>query len=474
MRPLENSLKMNLRQFLLILRGRWLLVCATFLIVVALVVLATLMLPKEYSATASVVADSNKSDPVTPITMQTDPASFMQTQLGILTSDRVTLEAARSLHYENSDLYRKWQNSKKGNLDFTAWLAKRLHKAVRVSGGLQGNIIEISARWRDAQQSADIANALAQAYLNTSMALKTQPAQQYAGLFDERARELRADLEAKQQRLVDFQSAKGIIPTDERIDVESSRLAELSTQLTVVQGQRQDSQSRVRQIAGHLNSSAEVLQSGLIATLKTQLATAEARQQDMATNLGVNHPEYKRLEAEIASLRQRISAESASIAASVGDSTQIVLRREADINAAVEAQKKRLLELKQSRDEATLLQNDIVNAQHNLDAVTQRLAQSSLEGQVGQSNAVLLAAATPPDEPSSPNLAINGIVGVFFGLVLGLAAALLAELLDGRVRGKEDLEKTLEGVPVLARINAIKWDKAFDAPKVAGLLSSGS
>jgi len=121
-----------------------------------------------------------------------------------------------------------------------------------------------------------------------------------------------------------------------------------------------------------------------------------------------------------------------------------------------------------------LLQNDIVTAQHNLEAVTQRLAQSSLEGQVEQSNAVLLAAATAPDEASSPNLAINGIVGVFFGLILGLAAALFAELRDARVRGKQDLEETLEGVPVLARITAIKWEKSLGPPKVAGLLSAES
>jgi chain length determinant protein EpsF len=465
---------MNLRQFFLIVRGRWRVLVATFLTVVALVVGATLLLPKQYTATASVVADNNKSDPVTPVTLQSDPQSFMLTQVGILTSDRVTMEAARSLHYESTDLYHRWENSKHGNLDFTAWFAKLLRKAVRVSGGAEGNIIEISAQWTDAQKSADIANAIAQAYLTTSIALKTQPAQQYAGLFNDRARELRADLQAKQQRLVDFQNEKGIIPTDERIDVESARLAELSTQQVVVQGQRQDSQSRQRQIAGHADSSAEVLQSALIANLKAQVATDEAKQQDLATNLGVNHPEYKRLEAEIVSLRRRIELESNRIAASLHDSTEIVMRREADVNAAVEAQKRRLLELKQSRDQAGLLQNDIVVAQRNLDAVTQRLAQSSLEGQVEQSNAVLLAAATAPDEPSSPNLPINGVVGVFFGLVLGVGAVLLAELLNGRVRAKEDLEEALEGVPVLAKIAAIPWDRGYHGAKVAGLLSAGS
>lgn len=466
---------MNLQRILLILRGRWRLALSIFAGVNVLVLLVTVILPQQYVASASVVADSNKADPVTQNNVQTDPLSFMATQISIMTSDRVLEDAARMLNFDKVPaVYRKWQASQ--TRSFIPWLAKRLRKAVRVTSGAEGNVIDITATWPDAPQSAAIANAVAQSFINTNVALKTMPAQQYAGLFDQRARDLRAELEERQQRLADFESKNGIIPTDERLDVESTRLAELSTQLINVQAQRQDSESRARQIGGSPESSPEVLASPLVAQIKAELANAEARQENLETTLGPNHPEYKRNLAEIESLRARIDAESKRIALALSGSTQINLRREQELNAAIEAQKKHLQDLKLVRDQAALLQNDVVQAQHNLDAVTQRLAVSSLESRVQQSNAVLLSAAEVPDEPTSPDWRVNAAVGLFFALVLGLGGALLAEARQTRVRGSKDMEEAIGDVPVLALIADMRPARPGtrgNPPGIAGLLGSG-
>src|ERR1700674_4615056 len=54
---------MSLNQFLVILRARWQIAICTFLAVVLLVTFTSLIWPKQYTATASIVIDS-KSDPV--------------------------------------------------------------------------------------------------------------------------------------------------------------------------------------------------------------------------------------------------------------------------------------------------------------------------------------------------------------------------------------------------------------------------
>ena len=54
---------MSLNQFLVILRARWQIAICTFLAVVLLVAFTSLIWPKQYTATASIVIDS-KSDPV--------------------------------------------------------------------------------------------------------------------------------------------------------------------------------------------------------------------------------------------------------------------------------------------------------------------------------------------------------------------------------------------------------------------------
>jgi chain length determinant protein EpsF len=333
-----------------------------------------------------------------------------------------------------------------------------LQKSVVVTPSRDSSVIDISMTWSDPKTAAVLANAFAQAYIDTNIELKVDPAKQYATWFDERSRALRADLEAKQKRLSDFQTETGIVAsTDGRLDIENARLAELSSQLVTIQALRQDSQSRQRQAGGDSDSMAEVLQSPYIAGLKADLSKAEAKLQDIGTNVGKNHPDYQNAAAEVASLRARLGAETARIMASFGSTTQVNLRRENEIRAALEAQKKRMLDLTHERDQVAVLQNDVATAQRNLDAVTQRLAQSSLESQTQQTNVYLLTTAVEPMKKSSPKYFLNLLVGIFLGGILGLSAAMFRELTDRRVRQDQDLAQAL-GVPLFAKIPSIKPD----------------
>jgi uncharacterized protein involved in exopolysaccharide biosynthesis len=143
--------------------------------------------------------------------------------------------------------------------------------------------------------------------------------------------------------------------------------------------------------------------------------------------------------------------------ASFSSTTQVNLRRENEIRAALEAQKKRMLDMTHERDQVTVLQNDVATAQRNLDAVTQRLAQSSLESQTQQTNIYLLTTAVEPMRKSSPRYSLNLLVGIFLGGILGVSAAVFRELTDKRVREDHDLLQAT-GVPLFAKIPSIKPD----------------
>jgi chain length determinant protein EpsF len=444
-------------QFFLIMRSRWLVVFGVMGSIVLMVVAAGLLLPKQYLASASVLVDV-KHDPATNEPYSLDSSSaIIGTQVDIASSKRVAQTVIKGLNQDQLLALRPgWQQATGGRGDFTAWLADTLLKKLSVRPSPESDVIDISIKWPDPQVAATLANAFAEAYIATTIALKVDPAKQYASSFDERSRALRAELEAKQKALSDFEKTAGIVVTDERLDVENARLAELSTQLVAIQGQRQESQSRERQAEGENDSIPEVLQSPLIASLKAQLSSAEAKQENIATRLGRNHPEFKSSEAEVNSLRERIAQESARIVTSLASSTHMNQRRESDISAALEAQKKRVLELKHQRDQAAVLQSDVAAAQRNLDAVTQRLAQSDLESETQQTNSTLLTPATVPFAPVSPNPSVLLVLGVCAGSLLGLAAALLLELSNPRIRSDEEVLH-VGGVPILGIVSSISY-----------------
>jgi succinoglycan biosynthesis transport protein ExoP len=450
---------MSLRQFFLVLLARWKLAIGVFTGVVLVTIIVSLMMPKMYTASATVVVDT-KPDPLSSAAYSAQSsAAYIATQVDIISSERVADRVVKLLKLDKSpDYMAAWKESTGGKGDITNWIGGMLKKTVVVTPSRDSSVIDISMTWSDPKTAAVLANAFAQAYIDTNIELKVDPAKQYATWFDERSRALRADLEAKQKRLSDYSAETGIVAsTDGRLDIENARLAELSSQLVTIQALRQDSQSRQRQAGGDSDSMAEVMQSPFIASLKADLSRAEAKLQDIASNVGKNHPDYKNTAAEVASLRARLEAETARITASFGATTQVNLRRENEIRAALEAQKKRMLDLTHERDQVAVLQNEVATAQRNLDAVTQRLAQSSLESQTQQTNIYLLTTAVEPMKKSSPKYFLNLLVGLFLGGILGPSAALFRELSDRRVREDHDLSQAT-GVPLFAKIPSIKPD----------------
>ncbi|HRD34529.1 MAG TPA: chain length determinant protein EpsF [Rhodocyclaceae bacterium] len=445
---------MTLQQFFLILRARFWVIATIAAVVIGTAAAISLWLPKQYTASTSLVIDSKSSDPLlgAMMTAQVVPG-YLATQVDIIGSTRVAQRVVALTQLDQVPLLQEqWREATQGQGSMQVWLAEILRKGLEVRPSRESSVVSISYTGSDPVFVATIANAFAQAYIETTLELKVEPARQYAQWFNERTKGLRDELEAAQRRLSSYEQEHGIIATVGRLDVETARLAELSSQLVAVQGQRADSRSRQSQ-AGAADSMQEVMQNPLISGLKADTARAEAQRQQMLGRLGPNHPEIAKIDAELSSLRARVAVETQRVASSLGTTSRISAARENEIAAAVEEQKVRVLELKSHRDQIAVLQRDVENAQRAYDLVTQRLAQTSLESQTQQTNVAVLTAATAPLRHSSPKTLMNVVLAVFLGSLLGLGAALLLEFVDQRVRGEVDLAQ-LGGIPVLGVIPA--------------------
>jgi chain length determinant protein EpsF len=444
---------MTFGQFLSILRARWWLALTVFLLTVGLTLGISLMLPKQYKAIASVVVDS-KPDPVSAMVYGTTVLpGFMATQVDIIQSDRVAQRVVRNLKLnENPQLRRQWQEETNGEGSIENWLATVFQKNMDVVPSRESSVISVSYKAPDPRFAAALANAFVQAYVDTTLELRVDPARQYSTFFDARAKEARETLETAQSKLSTFQKEKGIIASDERLDIENSRLNELSSQLTAIQAMAAESASRQVQAQGSQGDRMqEVLNNPLIVGMKSDIARGEARLQELSTRYGDNHPQVQETKANLTELRLRLDAETRKVTGGVGVSNTITRQREADVRSSLEAQRAKVLKLKAVRDEGLVMMRDVDNAQRSYDAVQQRYTQTSLESQTKQSNVNLLTAAVPPLTPASPRVVLNTLLAALAGVVFGAGLALFLELRDRRVRNIDDLAAAL-GLPVIVTL----------------------
>jgi polysaccharide biosynthesis transport protein len=444
---------MSFGQCLAILRARWKGALLLFVLTVSSAIAVSLLLPKQYTATASVVVDF-KPDPVTAMVYGgLPPPGLIGTQVEVLQSEHVARRVIRNLKLADSPQVRnQWLEATKGVGSIETWLLDAFQKRLDVKPSREASVISVSYKAPDPNFAAGVANAFVQAYLETSLALRVDPAKQYSTFFDSRSKDARETLEKAQASLSDFQKAKGIIATDERLDIETARLNELSTQAVMLQGLTSESGSRQAQARGAAaDRMQEVLNNSLIGTLKADLSRAEARLQELNARLGTDHPQILETKANIDSLRSRVEAETQRVTGGVGVSDSIARQRGADVRAALEAQRAQVLRMKAVRDEGSVRVRDVESAQRAYDLVVARFNQSTLESQTTQSNVNLLTVAEPPLEPSSPKILLNSAMAVLLGGLLAVGGPLLLELMNRRVRSAQDVSATL-GLPMLGML----------------------
>ena len=435
---------MNLAHFLAVLRARWLAAIIVFAVVLAAAILYLVTATRVYTATASILIDI-KPDPVSSMLYGGATPSQINTQIEILRSDRVAQRVVQNLKLADlADMRAAWASAKSG-LTIQEWLTDLVETGLDprvISPG--SNVINIGYHSADPRFAATVANAYVQAYLETSIELRVDPAKQYTGFFTDQQKDARSALETAQNKLSAFQKDKGIIGTDDKFDLEMSRLTALTQELVAIQTARVQATTLQSQAGG----SRDVLSNGTVSALKSDLSAAELKLQDLSSRYGDRHPQVQEARAAVNELRSKIARATNDVTGAIGIDARVSHAREAEIQAAVDAQRTKVLGLKETRDQGAVLARDVDNAQRSYDLVYNRASQTNLESQNRQSNATVISQATAPSTPSSPKIMSVLLMGIVGALGAGVAIALLLEQMDKRIRTNTDAFEFL-GLPVI-------------------------
>jgi succinoglycan biosynthesis transport protein ExoP len=449
---------MNPLQYYLVLRAHRRIALLVALATLAAVLLGSYLLPRRYTAETAVMVDVRSPDPVAAVLL---PAAVLPgslgTQVEIIRSDRVARKVVALLGLgQNQTVRQMWLDATKGRGKLDDWMAELLQKGLAVTPSRDSNVINIAYRGADPAFAAAVANGFAQAYIDASVELRVEPAKQYLRWFGEQSKQLRENVEKAQSRLSAYQQASGIVASDEALDYELAKLNDLAARLTAAQADTRDAQTKRRSGSGASDALPEVMQNSVVQSLRTEIAQREAKLKEAAGNLGAQHPQYQRMQAELAELKSRLALENTHVASGFSASTAVGRSREAELKQAIEAQKRRLLGLKKDRDEIAVLLRDVDTAKKAYEAVTTRYNQTSLESQATQTNVSVLSPAVEPLEPSFPKpLPQTILIAIALAIVAGFGTAYLREMFDRRVRSAADLADVLR-VPLLGVIGRAK------------------
>lgn len=469
---------MNLHQFLLALRARF----STFFVALAAVMfaaaVASIVMPKSYRATVSLLVDTKDeqslSDSMRQLILPQERLSYLETQVDILKSRKVARQVVDDLKLADDPHAIKTLGVESSiHVPMAEQLAERLLHGLKADTS-QSSVVHASFSSADPYLAATIANGFAKAYVSTVLELRVAPTREAAAWFDTQLKQLRTNLEDAQSKLTDYQRKNGVLATDERTDVEYSRLGQLSEELAHSQEQTQQRRSSQQEAGrylaggGSMDRLPDVADNAFVQQLKTELLHGEEKLHELSTRYGVNHPEYQRQAADIASLRARLHEEMRRVVDSLAPSARQSQQRDANLQEALTQQRSRVLSQMQKRNELTVLKRNVDSAERAYDTAMQRYVVNQVDSRASQANVAVLNPAVVPMSADRPKLGLNLALALVSGILLGGALVALLETNDRRVRSPEDLLLATQ-LPLLAVLGGSRRAGLLTGPSASGV-----
>ena len=289
--------------------------------------------------------------------------------------------------------------------------------------------------------------------------MKAAQGDQTARWFDPQLDEMRKDLETARAALEGYQKqAQHGGPDRGRRDTETSALMAVAQDLTANQAALTALQTRLDSGSTELSTDPSDPDLQSLAGLKEKLLGAQTAVEAAKSSLGANNPKMVAEASNIASLKKQISETTDRMRQHLKNRIANVKAQIAALEVSKAEAQKKLIAAQSQRIRLGELEHDVGFRLEQLNEREKAAAQAKLQSKLTFANIEVLDKATPPIEPAFPKPTIVIPVAIGAGLVLGLIFALLAEMLDRRVRTPEDL-KFATSAPMLGVLQGGKYSR---------------
>jgi capsular exopolysaccharide synthesis family protein len=466
MDPIKNSpapeAKLHFLDYWRVIRIRKAIIITVFLITAIIATAVTFILPESYASTCRIkvendVNDSSGGSAMTPSMMPYDPY-FIQTTFEIMQSQIVlsNVISALNLNVEWGKKYFNGENLK------TSETMEILKGRMALAPVRNTKLIAITVYSDDAKEAAVLANTIADAYKNyrldsrrqfTAKGLEVLEGQYLEesnriSLTQQQIEKLRQDLAISG----DQAEATAYTPTlttemlqryhDQKIEGERA-YKELSVQLQELKSLNTD---RLRDVLPG------VVNDGALSELLGKLHEAQQKIAGLKIDYAADNNVVARVQTLIDTLNHQIDDRVAGILSQL--ESQVSAKKAAldALSQAVENAKiKDQLEAANNQPYYNAKRDlEQMRSQHNL--LYLKIEAERLDAEIPKTSMVQVTdRAEPGKSPVKPNKTVNIVLGLIFGLIMGVGLAFFIEYLDTSVKTIDDVERTFQA-PVLGVI----------------------
>src|SRR5580704_8067207 len=454
----------HLLDYLIILRKHQWLILTFLLTVVTVVTIASFKMKPVYEAAARVEVDK-EAQSMQPFPDSNsygeyeDTETYIETQTKILQSETLALMTIKSL-----DLARYPEFG--GNPNAIAWqhagpAASRPAILGAFLGRLavkrvpQSRLIEVHFEAEDPQLAAQVVNTHLQNYVEENFRSKYDATTQASNWLSAELEELRIKVEKSEDARIAYQRENQIWQIDEKQDITTSKLADLSKAVTDAQTDVAQKEALYRMaISGNVDALPAARGNDVISNLLKRKSDLDELYAEALDQYGPNYPKVVRLQAQQKEVEQNLATARKTMVESVEEEFTTARSHVELLQEALDKQKAEANDLAEKLVQYHILQHDADSNKALYDGLQQKLKEATITVGLHSDNIRVVDPALVPSSPSRPQKARNIVLAFLVGLVGGIGLALFREYLDNTVKSPDDVE-ALTGLPSLAVVPSL-------------------
>ncbi|MDX8493858.1 exopolysaccharide transport family protein [Mesorhizobium sp. VK22B] len=315
-----------------------------------------------------------------------------------------------------------------------------MHDKLNVYGVEKSRVIAVEFSSRDPKLAAQVADAIAQAYLASKGNAKKESNTAATGFLGPEITDLQNRVKEAEAKVAAYRAQSDLLMGGNNSVLATQQLSELSTELSRVRANRAaaaataDSVRKALQNGGTLDSVPEVLSSELIQRLLERQVELRTNIADLSTTLLDNHPRIRALKSQLADLEGQIRNEGQKILKGLATQAQTAKAREDQLVEEVNQLKAASARAGEQQVQLDALQRDANAQRQQLESymASYREAASRADRNYLPVDARLLSKVQVPTEPYFPKIGPITGAAAAASLLLMAIGTLLKELFSGR------------------------------------------
>ena len=271
--------------------------------------------------------------------------------------------------------------------------------------------------------------------------------------------ELKIKVKNSEDARLDYERKNQIWELDDKQNLTTQRLSEISRQLIEAQGDRMRKQSLFEFAKqGDADLVPQIRDSAGVQDLLRKRGDLNSQYTEAINQYGPNFPKVQRLQSQLKEIDQNLDREKRAVLVRLGSEYHEAQQREELLTRTLDQQKTEANLMSERMVQYNILKRDAEADKALYDGLLTKLKEAGISAALQSSNIRVVDPAMIPSFPSRPAKARNVALAFLVGLVGGIGLAILREYMDNTVKTPDDVE-TLARLPSLAVVPAFEDSK---------------